>query len=389
MRARDVIKSFLDTDFYKFTMAQAALFYAPEARVEYKFFQRRQCADFSRGFSVTAREVAALSELRFTGDDLLYLKSLEAEKGGRLFHDSFLRFLSGLRIEPDKEVVIRLLPGGGLDITVKGLWPNVIWYETMILSLVSEIYFHGKAPGDAADTAARITEEKALKFNAAGLKFSEFGTRRRFSFDVQDRVIRTLKKFSSPDSLAGTSNVFFAREHGLRPVGTMAHEWQMAHQAFAGLEQSVGLSLTRWLELYKNSAGIALSDTLGSAHFLSVFDKGFAEAFAGVRQDSGDPADFAERMIKHWENLGVDPKSKIIIFSDCLNTEKALELHDRFKDRCLDRYGIGTFLTNDVGVTPLDIVIKMVRCDGHPLIKRSDSPDKIICEDENLRAAFL
>jgi nicotinate phosphoribosyltransferase len=278
---------------------------------------------------------------------------------------------------------------GGLSITVKGPWFLTIFFEIPLLSIVNEVYFKHTTDGAArrADGERRLAEKIDLA-RREGFRFSEFGTRRRYSYAWQKSVIETLCRSLPQEVYTGTSNTYFAKETGTMPIGTMAHEFIQAGQALDNvtLARSQASMLQAWVEEYRGDLGIALSDTLGFDKFLQDFDLYFAKLYDGVRHDSGDPAAWAERMIAHYERLRIDPRTKTLVFSDGLDFPRAAELWRRFRGRANILFGIGTNLTNDFsGVTPLQIVIKLTSCNGRPVAKLSDSPGKLMCEDE----AFL
>ncbi|MEF9944799.1 MAG: nicotinate phosphoribosyltransferase, partial [Burkholderiaceae bacterium] len=214
------------------------------------------------------------------------------------------------------------------------------------------------------------------------LHIADYGTRRRFSRVWQTEVLATLKEELGP-MLAGTSNVMFAKEQGLIPLGTMAHEYLQACQALGPrLRDSQIFGFEMWAKEYRGDLGIALSDVYGIDAFLRDFDLYFCKLFDGARHDSGDPVAWGERLIAHYEANRVDPRTKTLVFSDSLTFPKVIELYQRFSGRARVAFGVGTNLTNDLGYTPLQIVIKMVRANGQPVAKLSDSPEKNMCEDK-------
>jgi nicotinate phosphoribosyltransferase len=205
-----------------------------------------------------------------------------------------------------------------------------------------------------------INLEKARFFKDNGIYLVDFGTRRRFSYANHKRLLPDLMQ--AGEYLLGTSNVHLAHTYDLTPIGTQAHEWFQFHSAKYGFRMANQMSLERWLLVYKGDLGIALTDTFGSENFFHAFDTYYAKVFDGIRQDSGDPFAFLESALAHYESLGIDPSSKTFVFSDSLNLELSRAIHEKCGGRVKDMYGIGTFLTNDVGVEPLNMVIKMVAC---------------------------
>jgi len=276
-------------------------------------------------------------------------------------------------------------PEGGIDIIIRGPWLHTILYEIPVLSIVSESYFRRTQPApNFAEGLRRLqakidlvrTVESELEF-----RISDFGTRRRFSCDWQERVLQTLKR-EVPQYFAGTSNVWFAMRNGLTPLGTLGHEYMQACQALGPrLRDSQTFAMDTWAKEYRGDLGIALSDTYGLDAFLRDFDMYFCKLFDGARHDSGDPFEWGERMIAHYERNRVDPHTKTLIFSDQLSFPLAIEIARRFHGRTRTAFGIGTNLTNDLGYEPLNIVIKMIECNGQPVAKVSDSPGKTVSKD--------
>ncbi|RJP35000.1 MAG: nicotinate phosphoribosyltransferase [Actinobacteria bacterium] len=346
----------LDTDLYKLTMQQAVCQYYPRARARYSFINRGE-TPFPRGFAEElSRFVAAMKELRLTGEEKAWL----AEKC-RFFHPVYLDLLEAYRFDP-AEVSMEQVEGE-LTISIEGYWYTSILWEVPLMALISELYFEMTGEKDKAYPEAKIHElnqEKARFFRENGIRFVDFGTRRRFSYRNHRLLIPDLMQ--AEEYLLGTSNVHLAHVYDLVPIGTQAHEWFQFHSAKYGFRVANQIALERWLEVYKGDLGVALTDTFGTESFFHAFDTYFAKVFDGIRQDSGDPFEFLESAIGHYENLGIDPASKTIVFSDSLNLELARSIHEACARRVKDIYGIGTFLTNDVGVKPLNMVIKMVEC---------------------------
>jgi nicotinate phosphoribosyltransferase len=229
------------------------------------------------------------------------------------------------------------------------------------------------------------TIKKADMIDGTGVKIAEFGGRRRHSVEAQHGALEILKRIC-PENLVGTSNVMMAKEHEITPIGTMAHEWLQAHQALGyPVGDSQKMALENWAKEYRGDLGIALSDVIGLKYFLYDFDMYLAKLFDGTRQDSGDPFQYAEKMIKHYGSMKIDPRTKTIVFSDGLDFKKALELYKRFRDRIGVSFGIGTHITNDFDFKALQIVLKMTKCNGQPVAKLSDTPGKSMCNDEGYK----
>jgi nicotinate phosphoribosyltransferase len=378
-----IIRSLLDTDLYKFTMMQVVLHQFPGAQVEYRFKCRNPGVQLAPYVEEIRAEIAGLCRLRFADEELDYLRSM------RFMKSDFIDFL-GLFQMNQKWVQVEARADGAIDITVKGPWLHTILFEIPLLAIVNEVYFRNTRPTpDLQEGRKRLTEKIALVAghpDLVDMRIADYGTRRRFSRDWQEEVVLTLKQKLGAN-FAGTSNVLLAMRHGLTPLGTMAHEYLQACQALGPrLRDSQTFAFEKWAAEYRGDLGIALADVYGLAPFLRDFDMYFCKLFDGARHDSGDPFDWGERLIEHYRKNRVDPRAKTLIFSDGLDVPLAVRLFERFRGRALTAFGIGTNLTNDLGYTPINIVIKMVRCNGQPVAKLSDSPDKNMCDDERYLA---
>ncbi len=366
--------SILDNDFYKITMQCAVVKMFPSNRVRYQFINRGK-HEFPKGFAGALRQAV---------DDMAKLKLTPAEKNYLQITCPYLDlpyidFLAGYRYDPT-EVDIEQ-DGTDLKVSVTGLWYRTILWEIPLLSLISEIYY--KMTGDARESDEEIvrkTLQKSKKFSDLGVPFAEFGTRRRHSYAVHHLVMDTLVH-ARPSTFIGSSNVHMAMEYGVKPIGTHAHEWFMFHAAEFGFKMANALSLEHWVDVYRGDLGVALSDTYTSEVFFQQFDKKFAKLFDGVRHDSGDPIEFAERTIRHYQENGINPLFKYIIFSDGLNPEKVAEITAATQGKIGISFGIGTNLTNDVGLTPMNIVMKLtgvlgINNEWTPTVKLSDEKNK-------------
>ncbi|WP_091912465.1 nicotinate phosphoribosyltransferase [Chitinasiproducens palmae] len=379
-----IITSLLDTDLYKFTMMQVVLHCFPAAQVEYRFRCRTPDVDLVPYVDEIRAEIAGLCELRFSDEELDYLRRL------RFIKSDFIDFLSLYQLR-EKYIDVRPAASGNgeIDIEIRGPWLHTILFEIPVLSIVNEVYFRNtqRVP-DYTEGRARLADKMYMlggRPEYAECKIADYGTRRRFSKRWHEEVILALKD-GLGSQFAGTSNVYYAMKHGLVPLGTMAHEYLQACQALGPrLRDSQVFGFEMWAREYRGDLGIALSDVYGMSAFLRDFDMFFCKLFDGARHDSGDPFDWGERLIAHYEANRCDPKTKTLIFSDSLDIPKVLKLFERFHDRCRLAFGVGTNLTNDLGYVPLQIVIKMVRCNGQPVAKLSDSPGKNMCDD----AAYL
>lgn len=374
-----IITSLLDTDLYKFSMMQVVLHHFPAAQVEYRYKCRTPGVNLRPYMEEIREEIHSLCQLRFTAEELAYLRSL------RFIKSDFVDFL-GLFHLPER--CLQLTEGkvdGEIDISVKGPWLHTILFEIPVLAIVNEVYFRNTGAKLAWDEGRRrlqskmklVIDDPAL----AEFRVAEYGTRRRFSKAWHQEVINTMKA-QMGSHFAGTSNVWFAKELGVLPLGTMGHEYLQACQALGPrLRDSQVYALDVWAKEYRGDLGIALSDVYGMNAFLRDFDMYFCKLFDGARHDSGDPFVWGERMISHYTANRVDPRTKTLVFSDGLTIPRAIELAQRFAGRCKVSFGIGTNLTNDLGHEPLQIVMKMVRCNGQPVAKVSDAPEKTMCDD--------
>jgi len=369
-----IIPSLLDTDLYKFTMMQVVQHHFAEAQVEYRFKCRNPGVDLSPYIEEIEAEIRALCDLRFTQDELAYLRRW------RFFKSDFVDLLGLFHLDA-RFIKVTRIPGSAreIDITIKGPWLHTILFEVPVLAIVSEVYYRHTVPQpDLAEGRVRLAAKIALGNGVASPDFriADYGTRRRFSRAWQDEVVGSLKSGLGAH-FVGTSNVKFAQEHGLTPLGTMAHEYLQACQAVGPrLRDSQTFAFNMWAREYRGDLGIALSDVCGMDAFLRDFDLFFCKLFDGVRHDSGDPFEWGEKMIAHYQKMRIDPRTKTLVFSDGLNMPVAIRLYEHFKGRAQTSFGIGTNLTNDLGYEALQIVIKMTRCNGQPVAKISDEPSK-------------
>lgn len=351
-----MIKSLLDSDLYKFTMQQAVCQLYPRAEAKYSFINRGD-TEFPPGFCDELRKrVNDMQELELSVDEMEYLSKLP------FLTPVYLDFLSGYWFDP-AEVKITDTGMGGLYIDVVGPWYRTILWEVPLMALISELYFSMTGKVIDRDAAEETNRLKGRRLGLLGIMCADFGTRRRFSYKNHVDVLSDLKKEDDVYKfLVGTSNVHLAMKLGLKVIGTQAHEWYMFLAAKYGFRIANQISLERWVDVYQGDLGIALSDTFTSDDFFKAFGTKYAKLFDGVRHDSGDPLAFAEKTIKHYEKLGIDPMSKTVVFSDGLNPDSVEKIHKFCEGRIRDSYGIGTNLTNDVGATPLNMVIKMTAC---------------------------
>lgn len=388
MTVAPIVQSLLETDLYKFTMWQTLLHGHPGAQAEYAFVCRNATVfPLSELKGDVERELDHLCTLSFRPDELEYLATL------RFLKSDFVDFLSVFRFQ--RRFIEVFAEGATLRIRAKGPIVHVMGFEIFVLYIVNELYFRRLGSVDAALAEARRRLQdkiRLLRDNAADLSgdhpfiLTDFGLRRRYSGAWQDEVVGTLAR-EIPQWLRGTSNVFLARKHRITPIGTMAHEYLQAFQAFGfRLRDFQKAALEGWVQEYRGDLGTALTDVVGMDAFLRDFDLYFAKLFDGLRHDSGDPVEWGEKAIRHYESLRIDPTTKRFVFSDGLDLPKAIALHRHFRGRVQTSFGIGTNLTNDTPHKPLNIVMKMLSCNGQPVAKLSDSPGKTLCEDETYLA---
>ena len=385
-----IINSLLDTDLYKFTMMQVVLHQFPGAQVEYRFKCRNPGVDLARHVAEIRDEIRGLCTLQFKDAELAYLRTM------RFIKSDFVDFLGLLKLN-QKYIQVTALADGEIDITIRGPWLHTILFEIPVLAIVNEVYFRNLPSRPDFDQGRRRLADKVALLasaNQGDLKIADYGTRRRFSKAWHEEVLQHLVtdlKAGPAGQFAGTSNVLFAMKLGVTPLGTMAHEYLQACQALGPrLRDSQVFAFDRWAQEYRGDLGIALSDVYGMSAFLRDFDMFFCKLFDGARHDSGDPFSWGERLVAHYRNNRVDPHTKTLIFSDGLTVPRTIELYNQFRGRCQLAFGIGTNLTNDLGDpplhVPLQIVIKMVRCNGQPVAKLSDTPSKNMCDDEKYLA---
>ncbi|SFI99706.1 nicotinate phosphoribosyltransferase [Kaistella treverensis] len=369
------LRSILDNDFYKITMQNAVIKLFPNEKVKYQFINRGKHF-FPPGFGEALRKcINAMAELKLTRDEKKFLQITCP-----YLDMPYLDFLAGYHYDPSEVTIVQT--EDNLEVTVEGQWYRAILWEVPILALISELHYEmNNMQRNSDDFVIQNTLEKAGQLNNLHVTFAEFGTRRRHSYKVQDLVVESLVKNNSSGNFIGSSNVHFAMKYGVKPIGTHAHEWFMFHGAEYGFKMANALSLEHWVDVYRGDLGVALSDTYTTEVFFRQFDKKFAKLFDGVRHDSGDPIEFANKTIEHYEKNGINPLFKYIIFSDGLNLEKVEEITKACEGRIGISFGIGTNLTNDVGLKPMNIVMKLIAAqsitgDWIPTVKLSDEHGK-------------
>lgn len=379
MKLDPIVYSLLDTDLYKFNMNQVMFHKHTNLMGEYVFKCRNEGVRFTKEMlDEICQQVDHLCGLSFTKEELDYLRTIRFLKPDYI---EFLRLWHPIR----DYVSVSLGSDGSLGIRVKGPLYSAMQFEIYLLEIVNEVYF--RMSYDYADlireAGARL-DEKIRKFDSGeySFKFAEFGCRRRLSREWEDEVVRRLA--SETHNCVGTSNVYLAMKYHLLPVGTYAHEFVQMYQGIdtIPLAMTNRFALREWFEEYNGDNGTALTDTITTDCFLLDFDKVQATMYTGVRHDSGDPYAWGEKMLAHYDRLGIDPKTKTLLFSDSLTCDRAQEIYDHFKGRCKVAFGIGTHFTNDTDHDALNIVIKLQYVNGRPVAKLSDCPGKTMCQDD-------
>jgi len=381
-----VLPSLLDNDFYKFTMQHAVIKRFPYAKARYQFINRGK-HEFPKDFANKLREaVDHMARLRLDYKEKEYLKATCP-----YLDPTYLDFLQGYRYDPS-EVHIEQL-GNDVKVSIEGYWYRTILWEVPIMSLICELFYLETAQLRQPDElVVETVENKINLYKELGVKFAEFGTRRRHSYEVHDLVVKTLHD-KGMGTFIGTSNVYLAMKYNVKPIGTHAHEWFMFHAAKYGFKMANSMGLEHWVDVYRGDLGIALTDTYTTEVFFEQFDKKFAKLFDGVRHDSGDPLEFGDKTIRHYKKLGIDPLTKTIIFSDGLNYEKVERIVHHCKGKIGLSFGIGTDLTNDVGLKPMNIVLKMTEAQPENanwtgVVKLSDEPKKHTGAEEDIDLAI-
>ena len=378
-----IIHTILDTDLYKFTTSYAYIKLFPYAMGTFSFKDRDETVYTEAFLSKLKAEVANLANVALTDKELEYMT-----RNCRFLPRVYWEWLSSFRFQPEK-IDIYLDKEHHLNIEITDYLYKSTLYEVPLLAIVSEI--KNQTQGNVANPEEIICKlsEKVVLSNEHQLSFSEFGTRRRFSFDVQDRVISYLKK--SAHYCTGTSNCYFAMKHEMKMMGTHPHEWFMFHGAQFGYKHANYMALENWVNVYDGDLGIALSDTYTSDIFLTNLSRKQAKLFDGVRCDSGNELEFIDKLTARYKELGID---STIVFSNALDFGKALEIQEYCRGKIRCAFGIGTNLTNDTGFKPSNIVMKLTQCkmninqEWRECVKLSDDIGKHIGSPEEVRACL-
>ena len=385
MKLEPIIVSLLDTDLYKFNMDQVIFHKHTDLNGEYYFKCRNEGVVFSQEVvdEINA-QIDHLCTLRFTKEELDYLRAIRFIKNDYV---EFLRLWHPIR----EYVTAQRTENGELSLVVKGPLFSAMQFEIYLLEIVNEVYFRMNFDyGKLLKSAEERLNKKIRAFNDGTytFTFAEFGCRRRLSREWEDVVVKRLA--TETRNCAGTSNVYLAKKHNLKPIGTYAHEFVQMYQGI----DSIPLAYTNhyamqdWYDEYDGDNGTALTDTVTTDLFLMDFNRSMVNNYSGVRHDSGDPYEWGEKIIAHYEKYGVDPRTKQLLFSDSLSFDKAQALYDHFRDRSKVSFGIGTFCSNDTCEEALNIVIKLQYVNGRPVAKLSDNPEKAMCM-ENDYLAYL
>lgn len=375
-----IIRSLLDTDLYKYTMQQSMVSRYADAKGKMAF-RCRSSEPLQVSVQTLRQQCDQLGDLQLTSEELEWLADLP------FIQAPFLDYLSRFRINPRQVDIAE--HNGELCITAEGNWAEITHFEIFLLAMVSEIHCRQRGRDQEMVGRRRLSEKLTFlksslaRENETAFSMVDFGTRRRYSRAWHEYVVRTLKH-ELPDCFAGTSNLHLARTLNLKPMGTMAHEWLQSHQVLGNsLLTSQKDALMVWLQQYGDQLGIALTDTISMQAFLRDFDRDLANAFAGIRHDSGDPVHWGEQALAHYRKLGIDPATKQFVFSDKLDFVTALEIQRHFAGQVNVSFGIGTYLTNDMGFKAPNIVMKLIELNNKPVAKLSDNPGKTMCQDQD------
>lgn len=356
-----IIRHFTDDDLYKFTMCCAVIENYPRTQVRYRFIDRDNTV-YPPGFAdELLRQIALLENVVITDEEIAFMR-----RRCRYIPTWFYRFLKGFRYDR-RWVHVSQDAKGHLSVEFEGCWSDTIMLEVKVLAIISELYYIMTGRTGRLDYGASYEKSyrKAQRLIAAGCMFSDFGTRRRASFDAQDTVVRAMKQCSDvmggPGGFIGTSNVYFAMKYDLTPIGTMAHEFVCAIAGMYGPQMANYLAMKTWANTYRGALGTFLYDTYGWRIFSLNFSEDYANLFKGLRIDSGDNRTQLDLIIDKYRSLNIDPRTKQIVFSNGLDVDTAIELQRYAAGKCQPSFGIGTHFTNDFpGVKPMNIVIKLL-----------------------------
>ena len=378
MKLEPIVVSLLDTDLYKFNMNQVIFHKHTDLNGEYYFKCRNQGVVFTQEMleEINA-QIDYLCRLRFTREELDYLRSIRFIKNDYV---EFLRLWHPIR----EYVSTGLSEEGELSVVVNGPLFSAMQFEIYLLEIINEVYFRMSYDYEQLRRSAQERLDAKIKAFQDGIytfRYAEFGCRRRLSREWENVVIRRFT--TETDACIGTSNVYFAKKYGIKPIGTYAHEFVQMYQGidYIPLAYTNQYAMRDWYDEYDGDNGTALTDTLTTALFLMDFNRAMVNNYSGVRHDSGDPYEWGEKILAHYEKYGVDPRQKQLLFSDSLDFDRAQRLYDHFRNRTKVAFGIGTFCSNDTSEEPLNIVIKLQYVNGRPVAKLSDVEGKSMCRD--------
>jgi nicotinate phosphoribosyltransferase len=360
---KQIINHFTDDDLYKFSMCCAVIDNYPRAQVKYRFVDRNNTI-YPQGFAELVREqVKMLESVVITDEEIAFMH----DKCYYIPH-WFYTYLKGFRYRSEW-VEVSQDAEGHLRIDFEGNWSDTMLLEVKVLAIVSELYYivTGQDGRFDYDDYYRRSYDKAERLLDAGCVFSDFGTRRRASFRAEDTVVRAFldcakaRGHKPGGKLVGTSNVYLAMKYGVMPVGTMAHEFVCAIGGMFGPQMANHLAMNAWRNTFRGALGTYLYDSYGWNIFSLNFSEDFANLFKGLRVDSGDNAEELRKITEKYRSLGIDPRTKQVVFSNGLSTDEAIEIQRMAEGRCQPSFGIGTHFTNDFpGVSPMNTVIKLV-----------------------------
>jgi nicotinate phosphoribosyltransferase len=373
-----IIKSILDTDLYKLSMNFWVLEHYSEVEVEYTFSNRDKSMIFNKdAVNEIIRQIELMSKLKLTDCEYDWMKC-----NLYFLPITYRQYLAAYRFNPS-QVKIKLEKNGELNLNIKGKWRDCILWEVPVMAIISEVYFKIMDTDWSMDGQIEIINKKAKLLDDAGCIFTDFSTRRRRSYETEELVVSEMKKYRG---FAGTSNCYLAMKYGVKALGTCAHEAIGAVAVLESLNHPNKIFMEKWTQTYKGDLGTMLPDTFGLESFLKEFSLEKAKTWDGLRHDSGDPFIFTDRVIEHYKKLKIDPMSKTIIFSNGLDPETAIEINKYCQGKIRSSFGIGTNFASDfnkisdanIKSKAMNMVIKMTKCDGVPVVKLSDTPGKEI-----------
>lgn len=390
---RQIITHFTDDDLYKFTMCCAVIENYPRTQVKYKFIDRDNTV-YPAGFADELRkQIVMLENVVITDEEIAFMR-----RKCTYIPSWFYSFLKGFRYDRNW-VEVSQDERGYLSVEFNGCWSNTILLEVKVLAIISEMYYMMTGEDKALDYGEyyRKSWQKAERLLDAGCVFSDFGTRRRTSFEAQDTAVKAMKdcqdRMDGQGRFVGTSNVYLAMKYGLTPVGTMGHELICAIAGMYGPQMANHIAMEVWAKTFRGALGTFLYDTYGWRIFSLNFSEDFARMFKGLRVDSGDNRKELDLIIGKYRSLGIDPRTKQVVFSNGLNVDDAIGIQQYATGKCQPSFGIGTYFTNDFpGIKPKNIVIKLVAVkitESWPFYSRtcklSDEKDKYTGDDDVIR----